>query len=78
MIAPNRILQIKRAFNLTDKDYYGPSNNMASNLAKNFLDQFNATSAPSPSQNPYLLPLMMPQQFMMPGMGMGMMQVMII
>lgn len=41
-----RILQVKRAFNLSEKDILGPSSNAASNLARNFLDMFNSASNP--------------------------------
>ena len=67
-LGPNRILQVKRAFNLSYKDFLGPSNNLASNLAKNFLEQFNSASTPTPTQPQYLFPLMLPGQFM-PGMN---------
>ncbi len=41
-----RILQVKRAFNLSERDFLGPSSNAASNLARNFLDMFNSASNP--------------------------------
>jgi len=61
-IGPNRVLQIKRAFNLSDRDLFGPSTNVAANLAKNFLEHYNSASNPTPVPvNPtFSMPLMMP------------------
>lgn len=61
-IGPNRILQIKRAFNLSPMDFMGPSTNMAANLAKNFLEHFNSTTVtPTPIITPFPMPMMMPK-----------------
>jgi len=46
IIGHQRILQVKRAFNLSERDFLGPSSNAASNLARNFLDMFNSASNP--------------------------------
>lgn len=39
-------MQVKRSFNLSDRDLSGPGGNSASNLAKSFLDHFNSATVP--------------------------------